>query len=356
VSAVGRAVRWLGAVVVVAMVVGVLGLGVVRARLEAPYRGYAGAEQFVDIPAGTSVAAIGTRLVEAGVVADPWLFRLALWQSGKAARLKAGEYRFSGPTPVADVIDRLARGDVHTRRLTFREGLTIAEMARVYEEKGFGTAAAFVQAAGNATLIADLDPDARTLEGYLYPETYPLARGATAGTLVRAMVQRFRAVCTDELRQQAASQGLSLRQWVSLAAIVEKEAAAPDERPVVAAVYRNRLRIRMPMQADPTLIYALQLRGRYDGNIRKADLAYDSPYNTYRYPGLPPGPIAAPGGPALRAAANPAEVPFLYFVSRNDGTHVFSETLAEHNRNVQRYQVQYFRQKRLASRAAAGRS
>ena len=345
--------RWIGAALLAVVLLGGAGALVVRGQLEAPYRGFDGAEQLVEIPPGTSVAGIGARLVAAGVVSDPYLFRLALWQSGKGARLKAGTYRFADAAPVTLVIERLARGDVFLRKLTIREGLTIADMARVFEERGFGAADDFVRAAQDATLIADLDPEARDLEGYLFPETYPLPYGATATMLVRAMVERFKTVCTPALREQAAAQGLTVRHLVSLAAIVEKEAAAADERPVVAAVYRNRLRIRMPMQADPTLIYALQRRGHYDGNIRKGDLSVDSPYNTYRYPGLPPGPIAAPGEAALRAAANPAQVPFLYFVSRNDGTHVFSETLAEHNRNVQRFQVQYFRQKRLAAAQAS---
>jgi UPF0755 protein len=146
---------------------------------------------------------------------------------------------------------------------------------------------------------------------------------------------------------------LSVRQLVTLASLVEKETARPDERPAVAGVYANRLRIGMPLQCDPTVIYALQQAGTYDGNIRRADLAFDSPYNTYRYPGLPPGPIAAPGRGSLEAAAAPADVPYLYFVSRNDGSHVFARTLAEHNRNVRQYQIEYFREQRRRAREAA---
>jgi UPF0755 protein len=216
----------------------------------------------------------------------------------------------------------------------------------VYERRGLGTADEFLAAAQDASLVADLDPQAMDLEGYLFPETYALPRRTPAARLVAMMVHRFRAVYTDDLRQQAEAQGLSTREVVTLASIVEKEAGLGEERPLVAAVFRNRLRIGMGMQADPTVIYALQRAGRWDGNIRRDDLQFDSPYNTYRYRGLPPGPIAAPGRASIEATLNPADVPYLYFVSRNDGTHVFSRTYEEHRRNVQEYQVLYFRRLR----------
>jgi len=222
--------------------------------------------------------------------------------------------------------------------VTFREGLTVREMAAVFESAGFGSAADFIAASRNAALIKDLDPEARDLEGYLFPDTYTLPRSATAVQLIERMVNRFQKAATPELRQAATARGLTLRQLVTLASLVEKETAKPDERPVVSGVYTNRLKIGMGLQCDPTVIYALMLAGRYDGNIRKGDLQIDSPYNTYRYAGLPPGPIAAPGEASLHAAANPADVPYLYFVSRNDGSHVFSTTLDEHNRNVNEFQ------------------
>jgi UPF0755 protein len=315
-------------------------------RMHEPFKGYATEEQFVDIPAGASTGDITRRLRDAGVIGDETSFRTALWWSGQARALKAGEYRFAEPASALEVIDRLARGDVYTRRITFPEGLTIAEMARLYEAREFGTAAAFTEAAGDAALIADMDPQAPDLEGYLFPETYALPRGTPAARLVAAMVERFKATYGPALREQAAAQGFSTRQVVALASLIEKETGQADERPIVAAVYRNRLEIGMGMQADPTVVYALQKAGRYDGNIRREDLQVDSPYNTYRYRGLPPGPIAAPGRASLEAALAPADVPYLYFVSRNDGSHVFSTTLAEHNRNVQRYQVEFFREQR----------
>ena len=161
------------------------------------------------------------------------------------------------------------------------------------------------------------------------------------------MVSRFEKALTPETREQAASRGLSIRELVTLASLVEKETAKPEERPLVAAVYANRLKVGMGMQCDPTVIYALERAGRYTGNLTRADLQFDSPYNTYRYAGLPPGPIAAPGQASLEAAANPAAVPYLYFVSRNDGSHAFATTLDEHNRNVFEYQIRYFREQRL---------
>jgi UPF0755 protein len=164
------------------------------------------------------------------------------------------------------------------------------------------------------------------------------------------MVARFRQLFTPEMQQAAQRLDLTLRQAITLASLVEKETALASERPMVAAVYLNRLKVGMPMQADPTVIYALQRAGRYDGNIRRDDLQFDSPYNTYRYPGLPPGPIASPGLASLQATVAPANVDYLYFVSRNDGSHVFARTLAEHNENVRQFQVQYFRDQRAARR------
>lgn len=334
-------------VVVFAIGIPVFAGTVLWARSTDAYRGYTGPEQFVVIPPGSSTAEIGRLLSEAGVVPDRLTFRFAAWWTGQATRLKAGEYRFNRAIAPVAVIDRLAKGDVFTLRVTFPEGLTLAEMATRYESSGLGPAAAFLKAAGDPAAIADWDPAARDLEGYLFPDTYALPRTASAETLVSLMVAEFRR--TFEAAGSAPpGDRLSVRQVVTLASLIEKETASVEERPLVSAVYRNRLRVGMPMQADPTVVFALAKAGRYDGNIRKVDLAIDSPYNTYKYPGLPPGPIAAPGAAALAAALAPADVPYLYFVSRNDGTHVFARTLAEHAANVRRFQVEFFRARRAA--------
>jgi len=351
-----RRLRAVALVVVICVaLVGAAG-AFVYARVHEPYRGYGGSEQFVDLPAGAGSRTITDRLVEGGIVSDHLTFRLALWRSGQGRHLKAGEYRFDRTMTPFEVIDKLVRGDVYVINVTFPEGLTIADIAAIFEAHGFGPRAAFVAAAQDPSPIRHLDATATNLEGYLFPETYPLSRHTDAASLVRLMAARFEHVLTPELRQAAAARHVSVHQLVTLASIVEKETARPDERPIVAAVYENRLRIGMPLQCDPTVIYALQRAGRYDGNLRHDDLAFDSPYNTYRYAGLPPGPIASPGRASLEAALNPATADFLYFVSRNDGSHEFARSLGDHNKNVQKYQVQYFRDRRAGRSGEAGRA
>jgi UPF0755 protein len=336
-------------VLVIAVGAGLLA-SVVWGRLHEPYKGYAAAEQLLEIPQGSGTNDIGRRLVDGGVVRDLFIFRAATWWVARDRSLKAGEYRFAEPMSATQVVEKLARGEVHARRITFPEGLTIIDMSRIYEQRGFGSASEFVSAAGNVKLIAAIDPQAPDLEGYLYPETYAIPRGTPASRLITLMVERFLAAYTDDLKAQADAQGLTAREVVTIASLVEKETAQDHERALVAAVYRNRMKIGMGMQADPTVIYALQKAGRYDGNIRRADLQFDSPYNTYKYSGLPPGPIASPRKASIEAALAPADVPYIYFVSRNDGTHVFASTLAEHNRNVREFQILFFREKRLRER------
>lgn len=322
------------------------GVAWLDAQAGAPFGPPAGPLGTVEIEPGSSVVAIGRRLVDAGVVKDLRTFRWAVWRGGATRRLQAGEYRFDRPLNARAVVDKIARGEVHLRPVTFPEGLTVRAMAALFERGGHGTADAFVAAASAVELVADLDPEAPDLEGYLFPDTYALPRGAPASRLVGLMVARFREAFDPALGEAAAARGLTVRQAVTLASLVEKETARADERALVSAVYHNRLRRRMLLQCDPTVIYALEQTGTFDGNLRRRDLSLDSPYNTYRYPGLPPGPIAAPGRAALEAAVHPAETDHLYFVSRNDGSHVFASTLREHNANVRKYQVQYFRGRR----------
>ena len=331
-------------VLVAILAVGAAYFGFTRVRQ--PFKGFSAPEQFVEIEPGTGPTAIGERLVNAGVVQDALTFRAALWLSGRARELKAGEYRFAEPMSALAVIDKIARGDVYRRLVTFREGLHIREMAKVFEDAGLGAAADFETAARDASAIRDIDPTATDLEGYLFPDTYSLRRETAAPVLVAQMVASFKRAFGDASRAAARARDLSVREAVTLASLVEKETAVAAERPIVAAVYLNRRRLGMPMQADPTVIYALQRAGKYNGNIRRDDLQIDSPYNTYRYPGLPPGPIAAPGKAALDAAVTPAPVDYLYFVSKNDGSHVFATTLEEHNRNVEIWQRQFFRNRR----------
>jgi UPF0755 protein len=332
---------------VVLALIAAAGVGVtLYKRTSVPYQGYSGGEQFVEIAPGSSTRAIGERLIGGGVIQNDATFRAALWRTGAARSLKAGTYRFDAPMTAVDVIEKIAKGDTWVRRLTFPEGLNILEMAKIFEQQKFGPASSFREAARDSMPIANVDPAARDLEGYLFPETYSLPPTTSATRLVHLMVDRFEQLFTEEMRQAAEAHGLTTREAVTLASIVEKETAKAEERPLVAAVYMNRLKARIPLQCDPTVIYALERAGRYDGNLTRADLEMDSPYNTYRYPGLPPGPIASPGLASLKAAVEPAAADFLYFVSRNDGTHVFSRTLEEHNANVHKFQVEYFRARR----------
>jgi UPF0755 protein len=324
------------------IVVGVLlggGAYFAHGRLTEPYRGFQGDEVFVDLPPGTTVGGIASRLADAGVVPDTLTFRLAARLSGADRHLQAGEYRFAEPMSPLQIVTRLSEGDVYTRPITFPEGLTIKEMAALFEKGGLGKASTFEKAASTSALAAGFDPDARSLEGYLFPSTYALGRHAGADVMIRAMVEAFERAFDPELRVEAAGKGLTVRETVTLASLIEKETGQAAERPIVSAVYHNRLARRIPLQCDPTVVYALMRAGRWDGNIRKQDLQIKSPYNTYVYPGLPPGPIASPGRASIEAAIRPADVPYLYFVSRNDGTHVFAETLAEHNRNVAQWQL-----------------
>lgn len=331
-----RIAVWL--LVVIVAVIGAIAARIALAEAR-PYKGYAESELFVDIPPGSGPASIGRRLADAGVIRDTLGFRFELARTRTGRHLQAGEYRFDRPMTVQEVVAKIARGDVYLLPITFREGLTVREMAQLFESKGFGPAAEFIGAASDGRPIHGIDPAARDLEGYLFPDTYAMVRHATATLLVARMVTGFEKVLTPELRAAADARGLSLRQLVTLASIVEKETGNPEERPLVAAVYANRLRIGMALQCDPTVIYALQRVNRYDGNLTREDLHVDSPYNTYRYPGLPPGPIANPGRASLEAAAHPADVPYLYFVSRGDGSHAFAATLDEHNHNVFEFQI-----------------
>ena len=322
------------------IVLAVLGAIVARIAIAEtrPYKGYAESEQFVEIPQGAGPASIGKRLVDAGIIRDTLGFRFEIARTRTGRRLQAGEYRFDQPMTVQEVVAKIARGDVYLVPITFREGLTIPEMAALFEARGLGPAAEFTTAASDEQLIRSIDPAARDLEGYLFPDTYATARHTTASELVPRMVAGFERVLTPDIRSAASARGLSVRALVTLASIVEKETGKPEERRLVAAVYSNRLRIGMPLQCDPTVIYALQRADQYHGNLTHENMQIDSPYNTYRYPGLPPGPIASPGRASLEAAANPADAPYLYFVARGDGSHVFAASLEEHNRNVNEYQ------------------
>ncbi len=290
-------------------------------------------ETFVEVPAGTSAVHIGKLLETAGVVRTRYAFDLV--RSVKGGKLKAGEYRFDHPVTPIEAYDRIARGDVFTIAVTIPEGSNIFDIAARLEESGFGPRQQFLDEVTRQTgLVADLDPRARSLEGYLFPDTYHFGRKTTPEQIASAMVKRFR---------QAASQvGLkeNVHEVVTIASLVERESAVDAERPLVASVFHNRLNQRMPLMTDPSVIYGLELQKLWRGTIYASDLKRDTPYNTYVHAGLPPGPVANPGIPSLRAAMQPAQSNYLYFVAAGDnpqGHSTFSTTLEEHQRNVEEY-------------------
>lgn len=317
-------------------------------QVDRPYQGFSGAEATVIVEPGMGAASILDRLEDAGVIPHALAARMYLVYALGDPPLAAGEYRFRGPASAREVIAKLRRGEVVVYRVTLIEGQTLRETAAALAAAGFGDEDAFVAAMSDPAAIADLDPEAPDLEGYLYPETYGFARGTAEREIVRTLVATFRERWRPPAAPPAADAGRpvrSLREVVTLASIVEKEARLDGERPLIAGVYANRLARGIALYADPTVIFAVKRLGRWDGNLTRRDLELDSPYNTYRYPGLPPGPICSPGLASLTAAAAPAAVPYLYFVSRNDGSHVFAATLAEHNRNVEEWQKRYWRRR-----------
>jgi UPF0755 protein len=312
-----------------------------RRTIDRPHRGWTGSEILIDLPKGEGAREIVTRLEEAGVIRSAGVARLRLLYQLDDPRLLAGEYRFDRPASTAEVLDRIIRGDVVTYPVTVVEGLTLDEIAEAIAAAGLGDAQRLRVAMADPAPVRDLDPDANDLEGYLFPDTYAFARGTTEPAIVAAMVETFRRAVAPVIGPSPPPG--EVRRLVTLASIVEKETGLDHERPLVAGVFVNRLQRGIPLGADPTIIYALRKAGRWDGDVRRADLAMDSPYNTYLVAGLPPGPICSPGLASLRAAAAPATTEHLYFVSRNDGSHVFAATLAEHNRNVERWQKAFWR-------------
>ena len=309
-----------------------------RIQTQRAFKGYADSEIRVHIARGSTVSEIGELLEAKGVIASSSLFRVLVYLNDQAVDLKAGEYEFSGPASLDDVVEQIRTGRVYYHRVTIPEGLEIPSIAETFVQAQFGTTARFLSVMRDTSLISDLDPAAKNLEGYLFPETYFLTAGMNETEIVTLMLQNFRRILTPENVKRAEDLGMTIREVVTLASLIEKETALDRERPLVAAVFHNRLRRNMRLACDPTVIYAVKRVKEYDGVINQSDLSLDSPYNTYIYPGLPPGPIANPGHASIEAALFPAESDFLYFVSRNDGSHTFSKDYRNHSNAVQRHQ------------------
>jgi len=300
-----------------------------------PYKNFPSEGVFVTVPHGASRRMVSRILKHEGVIRSALVFELYCRRHPRRT-LVAGDYFFDRAVTGREVFDTLANGRVYVKSVTIPEGYTMAEIAALLEREGLVSHEEFFAAAQDTSLVSDLAPRARNLEGFLFPATYPFAHHTAPQDAVAAMVRQFREVWT-RLSAETGTSGRSVEEVVTLASLIEKETPQAEERPLVAAVFLNRLQYRRPLQCDPTVLYALQLAGRSGGPLTTRDLQFDSPYNTYLHTGLPPGPIANPGEASLRAAAAPAKSDFLYFVANTQGGHFFSRTLAEHNRNVRRY-------------------
>lgn len=301
-------------------------------RLNLPYQGFS-EPVFVEFAHGTSTRSIASVLADKGVIQDRWLL-LAARGLRRGANLQAGEYRFDKPASPIQIVRRLIKGDIYYMELLVPEGFNMFDIAEAVGKLGTMKAATFLAAARDPSMIRDIDPKAPSLEGYLFPNKYRIYRHTTAAQICRMMTSEFRA------QWKGLGAGAGAHDAVTLASMVEREARRPDERPLVASVFTNRLRIGMKLDCDPTTVYAALLENRYRGTIYKSDLASISLWNTYQHAGLPPGPIANPGLSSIRAALEPAESHYLYFVAKADGSggHNFSESLVNHYAAVQSYQ------------------
>jgi UPF0755 protein len=300
-----------------------------------PYQDFASDGVYVDIPHGASQRTIARLLDENGVVRSRFVFE-ALARVRKRRTMEAGEYFFNHPVTAIEVYDTIVNGRVFVKEFVIPEGFTMFDIADLAAQEGFLTRDEFLAAARDPSSISDLAPDAPSLEGFLFPATYEFPRHMTGKEMTSAMTRKFRQEWLA-LSDSAATTHPNVQSVVTLASLVERETPRPEERPHVAGVFENRLRIGQPLQCDPTVVYALTLAGNYSGKLSGADLHFSSPYNTYANRGLPPGPIANPGEAALRAAMDPPPTDDLYFVANTEGGHFFSKTLEEHNHNVTRY-------------------
>jgi len=327
-------------VLIIILVIVNLGLAYFLARtMNSPAAGPFETGKSALIEKGQSLTGIAINLKKEQVLKSAGAFRLAYSLYYSPRFLRAGEYRFESPVTPKKIMLEMISGKVLLHPITIPEGLTFMEIESLLREKDFPYQGSFLDACRQVDLISDLDPKAANLEGYLFPETYHFARGVEAPVMVRTMIEQFRKNFGPEDLARAGQLNLTIREIVTLASLIEKETSKEEEKPLVSAVFHNRLRLGMKLDCDPTIIYALKLEGRFDGNLRLQDKSLASPYNTYLYRGLPPGPICNPGRTSLRAALHPAPVEYLYFVSRNDGSHVFNRSYQEHLRAVSKYQL-----------------
>ena len=322
--------------IVIGLVVGIAGFLAIRGyeHLNQPL-GPSEAVQIVDIPPGTGFTKVSHLLHQKGLLGPEWFFHILGRVQQVDRKIIPGEYELHPGLRPTELLAKLVKGDVYQHSVTIPEGFNVVQIADILDQKGLAEKTEILRLNRDATFLASLNIKASTLEGYLFPDTYRFARYMPPESIIRTFVNRFHEMVTPTLKAQAKSKGMTLQEVLTLASVIEKETGLAEERPLVSGVFHNRLRRNIPLQSDPTVIYALEY---FDGNIRKADLAVNSPYNTYKVRGLPPGPIANPGLAAIQAALYPTPSDFVYFVSRNDGSHKFSATLAEHNKAVDKYQ------------------
>jgi UPF0755 protein len=314
-----------------------LGGGWVGFEWSRPYQHFAEKEKYLQVPRKTGSYQVARMLQREGVISH-WFWFLCYVKTIQRNRpLQAGEYRFDQPLTIPQVAYKLIHGQIYYHEVTIPEGYSLYEIADLLEQQKLTNRSQFWAAVERTDLISVFFPEAKTLEGFLFPDTYRFSRQATALQIVQTMVERFRQVYHKHLEKAWNSSSMNGREIVTLASLIEKETGGNDELDKVSAVLVNRLHLGMPLQCDPTVIYAAKLNGSYKGEILQADLESKSAYNTYLHAGLPPGPIANPGLKSLLAALNPAQVDFLYFVSNNHGGHVFSRNLEQHNRAVAAY-------------------
>jgi UPF0755 protein len=309
--------------------------------LVTPYKAYAEPKTLVEIPRGSSVEWISNTLYQKGILRHPLVLKLIFKWKHTEGQSKAGDYVFDRPLSPLQLYDKLMKGEISYTVLTIPEGSNVLDVKRILNEKNIPGTQDFDTVLISRELLAELhsiDPSIQSPEGFLFPETYFVAKRENVLNVLLTMVREFKKRYGSTEARKADELGMNTLQVITLASLIEKETGKSEERSLISGVFHNRLHKSMLLQCDPTVIYALLLAGEYHGFIRKSDLKYDSPYNTYVFAGLPPGPICNPGEASIRAALFPAMTDKLYFVSRNDGSHYFSSTLEEHNRAVQQYQ------------------
>ncbi len=312
-----------------------MGYQYLETEFNRPANPQAGETKHIHIRSGMSFVQILELLEKKGLIQNPWSFHLQARLRGGAKSIQAGVYALKASMPPREIYRRLSEGRVARRTFTIPEGYNVREIARTIRRAKLADEAEILRLSREPSFLRELDIPAASIEGYPFPDTYHFPVGASSKKILEFMVRTMRKKFSPALREQAKAMGFTMHQTLTLASIIEKETSLGSERPLIAAVFINRLKRRMRLQSDPTVIYGLP---HFDGNITKKDLRYDSPYNTYLHRGLPPGPIASPGLESIKSALNPAKVKYLYFVATKDGGHRFSRTYREHRRAVNQYQ------------------